>query len=52
MSDYTYLNITKCLINNSQTEFVINGQQEDQPEKVMTATAMVTISGTTADEMQ
>ena len=51
MSDYTYLNITKCLITNSQTEVVIIGQQEDQPEK-MTATALVAISGTIADEMK
>lgn len=52
MSDYTYLNITKCLITNSQTEVVIIGQQEDQPEKIMTATAMVAISGTIADEIK
>jgi len=51
MSDYTYLNITKCLITNSQTAVII-GQQEDQPEKIMTVTALVAISGTIADEIK
>jgi len=52
MSDYTYLNITKCLITNSQTEVVIIGQQEDQPKKIMTANIPVAISGTIADKMK
>jgi len=52
MSDYTYINITKCLITNSKTEVVIFGQQEDQPEKIMTANIPVAISGTIADEMK